>query len=842
MKEHKKSQSVLGLTSPQKPVSGLAWNKWLWPVAFSAGLLSSNVYADTYSDDFASGTYAGSTGTLTWSPLWIETGDDGVATTGNINTNTGAVEIQGNARSLARNFDITAYVGSAGTNTIAYDINEDFNNDTLIVELSTDGGSTYTTLASYGNNSDGSYSHNITTQLASPASTTFVLRFRSQYNNANDDAFFDNVVITLTAPPPPSCTPSGSTAGVEYEDQFDCQVYTLTNGSVDWSTSPWIEVGDDGDPTAGGIAIVDDNAAALDGLVYSLRLNTTDSVYRVVDLSNASYETANLVFDYRCTSNTDFTADASIDGGVNWTNLGDFSGCNNSGYLTTSSLNLDNYLESNTRVRFNVSSPGEVLIDNVEIGADTIAACSNTITGSSVIEDQVECRAFSGDSSNGGSWATDWIEDVNESSDGAFRGQVLAVAEGANYALLLREASSDTTVTIEREVNLSAYSAANLTLSYKRILASGETIEIDASDDGGSTWTTLSTLSNAVDGSYATTVLNIDSYVASNTRIRIVANFTSGSGSQFLFDNIQIDPSGSAPQQYYDDFRTVTYNGSYGTGDWSTTSWIETDDDGTNNGGGILITGQQLQIRRNPTTDAATSIEREIDLSQFTNATLSFTYQRDSWEADDFLYLEISNNGGSTWSTPLFTLSGGTNAANGGTDASPVASATYTLDPYIASDTRIRFRNGGLNNDADTVLLDDISIIASGQICQVANSGLGTYADEFNCQAYNNQDGTINWSSLWQEIVENDGPLAGNVTVESDGVQPLYAIKLNSPGSVDIEIDLASLSWLQYDWFSATGDLDDAGDPDGVADNPEARITFGTYRGHDRIIYWEEIQ
>jgi len=114
----------------------------------------------------------------------------------------------------------------AGTNTIAYDINEDFNNDTLIVELSTDGGSTYTTLASYGNNSDGSYSHNITTQLASPASNTFVLRFRSQYNNATDDAFFDNVVITLTAPPPPSCTPSGSTAGVEYEDQFDCQVYT----------------------------------------------------------------------------------------------------------------------------------------------------------------------------------------------------------------------------------------------------------------------------------------------------------------------------------------------------------------------------------------------------------------------------------------------------------------------------------------------------------------------------------------------------------------------------------------------------------------------------------------
>lgn len=784
MEVHTRSQNTVEHALLQKPLPKLAWKKWLWPIAFSAGLFAPNVYADTYEDNFDGGgySYSNSTGTLTWSTSWIETGDDGVETTGNININTGAVEIQGNARSIERAFDVTAYVGSTGTNTIAYVINEDFNNDTLIVELSTDGGSNFSTLASHGNNSDGSYSQDITTQLASPASNTFVLRFRSQYNNANDDAFFDNVVITLTAPPPPSCTPSGSTAGVEYEDQFDCQEYNLTNGSVDWSSSPWTEVGDDADPTAGGIAIVDDSAAALDGLVYSLRLNTTDSIYRVVDLSNAAYETASLEFDYRCTSATDFTADVSIDGGVNWANLATFNGCINGAYLTTSSLDLDNYLENNTRLRFDVSSAGEVLIDNIEVNADTIAPCSNTITGTSVIEDQVECRAFSGDSSNGGSWATDWIEDGNESTDGAFRGQVLAVAEGSNYALLLRETSSDTTVTIEREVNLSAYSAANLTLDYKRgNLQAGESINIDASDDGGGSWTTVSTLSDGNDGTYQSTTLNIDSYVASNTRIRIVANFNSGSDSEFYFDDIQIDPSGSAPQQYYDDFRNVVYNGSYGNADWSTTSWIETDDDGSNTGGGILITGQQLQVRRNPGTNGQTSIEREIDLSQYSFATLSFTYQKDSLEADDFVILDISDDGGATWDTDIFTISGGNGGA--GTDASPLASGNFTLDSYISDDTRIRFRTLDLNHDADTVLFDDVSIIATGQICQVPDSGLGTYADEFNCQAYNNHDGSLDWSNLWQEIGEADGALAGNVTIETDGLEALYAIKLNSPGS-----------------------------------------------------------
>ena len=369
MEVRKKTQHSLRPGSRHEPACTTDWKKWLWSIAFIAPLLPSTVFADTYADTFASGTYTGSNGTLAWPAAtpWIETTDDGNAGTGKVWITGGRVEIEGNNRMLQRAFDVTAYANNGSTGTIVYTIDEDFNSasDFLIVELSTNGGSSYSQLRQIGNGQDGTYTDTITSLLSTGTPTTFILRFRSVYNNTNDDAFVDNVVITLTAPPPPSCSASGSTAGVEYEDQFDCQDYTATNGSVNWAGTPWIEVGDDADPTAGGIAIINDSAAALDSVVYSLRMNTTDSIYRVVNLSNAAYETANLVFDYRCTSSTDFTADASIDGGVNWTNLGDFAGCNNSGYLTTSSLNLDNYLESNTRVRFNVSSAGEVLIDKV---------------------------------------------------------------------------------------------------------------------------------------------------------------------------------------------------------------------------------------------------------------------------------------------------------------------------------------------------------------------------------------------------------------------------------------------------------------------------------------------
>ncbi len=49
-------------------------------------------------------------------------------------------------------------------------------------------------------------------------------------------------------------------------------------------------------------------------------------------------------------------------------------------------------------------------------------------------------------------------------------------------------------------------------------------------------------------------------------------------------------------------------------------------------------------------------------------------------------------------------------------------------------------------------------------------------------------------------------------------------------GDIDLGFNLGSLGWLQYDW-----------DGDGVLDSTlNATVTFGQYRGHDRVIYWQE--
>jgi MSHA biogenesis protein MshQ len=51
-------------------------------------------------------------------------------------------------------------------------------------------------------------------------------------------------------------------------------------------------------------------------------------------------------------------------------------------------------------------------------------------------------------------------------------------------------------------------------------------------------------------------------------------------------------------------------------------------------------------------------------------------------------------------------------------------------------------------------------------------------------------------------------------------------------GSLTVQVDLSDYPWLQFDW-NGDGNFSDVSLPD-------ARFTFGNYRGHDRVLYWIE--
>ena len=65
---------------------------------------------------------------------------------------------------------------------------------------------------------------------------------------------------------------------------------------------------------------------------------------------------------------------------------------------------------------------------------------------------------------------------------------------------------------------------------------------------------------------------------------------------------------------------------------------------------------------------------------------------------------------------------------------------------------------------------------------------------------------------------------------------PLTAqISLSAPGNGNtgqIQLEYLVDSWLSYDWDN---------DPLTPDSHPTAAAEFGQYRGHDRIIYWREV-
>ncbi len=93
-------------------------------------------------------------------------------------------------------------------------------------------------------------------------------------------------------------------------------------------------------------------------------------------------------------------------------------------------------------------------------------------------------------------------------------------------------------------------------------------------------------------------------------------------------------------------------------------------------------------------------------------------------------------------------------------------------------------------------------------------------------------DGTIQitaTNSTTATMLDGNAGMAGNQVTAGDA--NLEFSSPDAPGYTDINLDVSGADYLQFDWNN-----------DGNHDNnpPTARATFGSFRGDDRIIYWQE--
>ncbi|WNV09235.1 VCBS domain-containing protein [Tardiphaga sp. 709] len=203
----------------------------------------------------------------------------------------------------------------------------------------------------------------------------------------------------------------------------------------------------------------------------------------------------------------------------------------------------------------------------------------------------------------------------------------------------------------------------------------------------GQTYTDTFSVS-AADGTLTTVVINI-----AGTNDAPVLTVTNGS-------------SGSIG----DGFQSGGYTGSTGSPNLWTTNWTEVGDNNSSSNGDIRISssGGNSYVRLGDSDGSNSSLQRTVDLSGTSSATLTFDYRRvDLDSSSDQVFVQVSTDGVNF--TQIAVIGGGNFDDNG------FLSASIDLSAYRSSTTTIRFVASGGLGDSDYVYLDNVNISYSNE-------------------------------------------------------------------------------------------------------------------------------
>ncbi|MCM8855464.1 MAG: DNRLRE domain-containing protein [Candidatus Thiodiazotropha sp.] len=176
-----------------------------------------------------------------------------------------------------------------------------------------------------------------------------------------------------TPEPPPV---DGSCNGT-YRDEFNAQSFSGSDGTLDWSSTAWSEVGESDGATSGDVRVRTDQSN------YQLRIrdnnNGGEGVERLVNLNGAIK--AALTFHYRrmnLDSSTDYVelSISSTGTGGPWTSLDQIGTSNDSTYQSNA-YDISDYISANTAIRLRSSSSmggtDTVWFDNVQVECVSLA-------------------------------------------------------------------------------------------------------------------------------------------------------------------------------------------------------------------------------------------------------------------------------------------------------------------------------------------------------------------------------------------------------------------------------------------------------------------------------------
>ena len=177
-------------------------------------------------------------------------------------------------------------------------------------------------------------------------------------------------------------------------------------------------------------------------------------------------------------------------------------------------------------------------------------------------------------------------------------------------------------------------------------------------------------------------------------------NISDGSDTENATEDPDLNFSSLSTVTYRDEFLTISYANNNGSALWAS-DWLEIVETDGAGAGDIQISSGQIQI-----SGSNKGVQRAVDLSGATTATLTLDHRRVSLEGGEYVNLEISSDGGASW-TELDRFKGPQNDI-----ANQLTS--YNITPYISATTRIRLLgSAGLDSTTDVVYFDNIEIAGS---------------------------------------------------------------------------------------------------------------------------------
>jgi len=325
----------------------------------------------------------------------------------------------------------------------------------------------------------------------------------------------------------------------EYADQFHNPVYNNSDGSLDWSSSPWSEISDDGSADTGNIRV-------RSGI---MTINNQDGgdfegVVRGADLTVGKPSTAVLSFDIG--GNGEGGDDVvglylTDNGGSTWLGFGKIMVT--SGFSDTYTINLHDFISLTGDFQImlvimaGLTNTGEyVYLDNVVIDLDDGSGgggCNGTYA------DAFNARTFTG-STGSLAWTNDWQE-VGE-SDGPTSGDIGVGTDQSNYQLRLRD-NDNGGEGVWREADLSSAGSATLSFNYRRegLDRASDYVVVQIKNAFADPWTEIARFEGpGSDTNYQPHSIDISAYASATTRIQFITSSSMGGADDVWIDDVEI--------------------------------------------------------------------------------------------------------------------------------------------------------------------------------------------------------------------------------------------------------------------------------------------------------------